>query len=82
MPDITPGKEEQFRRLQRSLAISDWVDRVIESTEPPAENAPVVLPAALRYAPPSRSLRARLASYVARLALSLDGEAARHAVTR
>ena len=82
MPDITPGKEEQFRRLQRSLAISDWVDRVIESTEPPAENAPADLPAALRYAPPSRSLRARFAARLTRLALRLDGEAARHAVTR
>ncbi len=31
--DVAPGKEEEFRYLARSLALSDWLDRLIEVTE-------------------------------------------------
>ena len=34
MLEITQGKEEEFRYLQRWLASSEWLDRLIESTEP------------------------------------------------
>jgi len=32
--EITPGKEEEFRHLRRWLASSEWLDRLVESTEP------------------------------------------------
>ncbi len=34
MVDVAPGKEEEFRYLERALALSDWLDRLIEATEP------------------------------------------------
>ncbi len=36
-----PGKEEEFRYLERALAISYWLDRLIEATEPPGQAEPV-----------------------------------------
>ena len=44
MVDVAPGKEEEFRYLERALALSDWLDRLIEATEPPGqpEHAPVL----------------------------------------
>jgi hypothetical protein len=80
VPDIAPGKEERFRRLQRSLAVSDWVDRVIEATEPSGDAAsqrPRGNPA-----PRPRGLRAGLAARLARLALTLDRRAAGDAFSR
>jgi hypothetical protein len=44
--EITPGKEEEFRHLQRWLASSEWLGRLIESTEP----VPVAFSEALRAA--------------------------------
>ncbi len=41
--DVAPGKEEQFRYLERVLALSDWLDRLIEATEPPGQSEPVPL---------------------------------------
>ena len=41
MFDVAPGKEEEFRYLERSLALSDWLDRLIEATEPPGQPEPV-----------------------------------------
>lgn len=40
---IAPGKEQEFRRLQGWLAVSNRLDRLIEATEPSgsAEEAPV-----------------------------------------
>ncbi len=35
MCDVAPGKEEEFRYLGRSLALSDWLDRLIDAMEPP-----------------------------------------------
>jgi hypothetical protein len=32
--EIAPGKEEEFRHLRRWLASSEWLDRLVESTEP------------------------------------------------
>jgi hypothetical protein len=47
MLKITPGKEEEFRYLQSWLAESEWLDRLVEATEPrepvPAEFAEAVL---------------------------------------
>ncbi len=40
MFDVAPGKEEEFRYLERSLALSDWLDRLIEVTEPPGQSEP------------------------------------------
>ncbi len=42
--DVEPGKEEEFRYLERALALSDWLDRLIEATEPicPPEPLPVL----------------------------------------
>ncbi len=39
--DVVPGKEEEFRYLERSLALSDWLDRLIEVTEPQGQSEPV-----------------------------------------
>lgn len=33
MLEITPGKEEEFRHLQRWMAGSEWLDRLIEASE-------------------------------------------------
>ncbi len=41
MFDVAPGKEEEFHYLERSLALSDWLDRLIEATEPPDQSEPV-----------------------------------------
>lgn len=41
MFDVAPGREEEFRYLQRALAVSDWLDRLIEATEPPGQSEPV-----------------------------------------
>ena len=41
MFDVAPGKEEEFRYLERALALSDWLDRLIEATEPPGQSEPV-----------------------------------------
>ncbi len=41
MFDVAPGKEEEFRYLERSLALSDWLDRLIEVTEPQGQSEPV-----------------------------------------
>ena len=38
---MAPGKEEEFHYLERSLALSDWLDRLIEATEPPDQSEPV-----------------------------------------
>lgn len=38
MLTIEPGKEEEFRYLQRSLMASEQVDRLIAATEPPGES--------------------------------------------
>ncbi len=35
--EIEPGREEEFRYLQRSLLASEQVDRLIAATEPPHE---------------------------------------------
>ena len=43
MFDVAPGKEEEFRYLERSLALSDWLDRLIEATEPTGQSEPVPL---------------------------------------
>ena len=40
MFDVAPGKEEEFRYLERSLALSDWLDRLIEVTEPQGQTEP------------------------------------------
>ncbi len=48
MFDVAPGKEEEFRYLERSLALSDWLDRLIEVTEPQGQTEP---PAALTAVP-------------------------------
>ncbi len=51
MFDVAPGKEEEFRYLERALALSDWLDRLIEVTEPPGQSQPVpVLTAVARRA--------------------------------
>ncbi len=39
--DVASGKEEEFRYLERALALSDWLDRLIEATEPPGQPEPV-----------------------------------------
>jgi hypothetical protein len=39
--DVAPGKEEEFRYLERALALSDWLDRLIEATEPTGQPEPV-----------------------------------------
>lgn len=36
MLEITPGKEEEFRYLQGWLAGSEWLDRLVEASEPQA----------------------------------------------
>ncbi len=41
MFDVAPGKEEEFRYLECSLALSDWLDRLIEATEPPHQTQPL-----------------------------------------
>ena len=41
MFDVAPGKEEEFRYLERALALSDWLDRLIEATESPGQSEPV-----------------------------------------
>ncbi|MCH7998612.1 MAG: hypothetical protein IIA91_03905 [Chloroflexi bacterium] len=41
MFDVAPGKEEEFRYLERALALSDWLDRLIEATEPLGQSEPV-----------------------------------------
>ncbi len=41
MFDVAPGKEEEFRYLERALALSDWLDRLIEATEPAGQPEPV-----------------------------------------
>ena len=41
MFDVAPGKEEEFRYLERALALSDWLDRLIEATEPTGQPEPV-----------------------------------------
>ena len=41
MFDVAPGKEEEFRYLERALALSDWLDRLIEATEPTGQSEPV-----------------------------------------
>ncbi len=41
MFDVAPGKEEEFRYLERALALSDWLARLIEATEPPGQSEPV-----------------------------------------
>lgn len=50
MVDIVRGKDEEYRYFSRWLAASDWLDRLIEATEPPDEPAlsepPPVLSAA------------------------------------
>jgi hypothetical protein len=39
--DVAPGKEEEFRYLERALALSDWLDRLIEATEPTGQPEPL-----------------------------------------
>ncbi len=43
MFDVTPGKEEEFRYLERALALSAWLDRLIEATEPIGQPEPVLV---------------------------------------
>ena len=43
MFDVAPGKEEEFRYLERSLALSDWLDRLIEATEPIGRPEPMLV---------------------------------------
>ena len=43
MFDVAPGKEEEFRYLERALALSDWLDRLIEATEPQGQPEPVLV---------------------------------------
>ncbi len=81
MFDVAPGKEEEFRYLERSLALSDWLDRLIEATERPEESAkPASTPAsvlsAAKAAGRPRGFRAGFASRLTRLALALHREAA------
>ena len=82
MFDVAPGKEEEFRYLERSLALSDWLDRLIEATERPEESAkPASTPASVFSAAAGvterpRGLRAGFASRLTRLALALHREAA------
>ncbi len=56
MFDVAPGKEEEFRYLGRSLALSDWLDRLIEVTEPPGQSEPAP---ALNAAPDPVSVSSR-----------------------
>lgn len=80
MFDVAPGKEEEFRYLERSLALSDRLDRLIEATEPspepalPPASASVIPTAAVARAP--SGLRAGFAARLVRLALILHREAA------
>ncbi len=82
MFDVAPGKEEEFRYLKRSLALSDRLDRLIEVTEPQGRTEPVSPPAAAPVTPASaagvrpRGLRAGFASRLARIALTLHRDAA------
>ena len=83
MPDVTPGREDEFDRLRGSLAISDWVDRVVESTERTDDGQLRHAPASVRpVAGPARprGLRAGFAAGLARLALSVHPQAAADAV--
>lgn len=86
MPDVTPGREDEFRRLRGSLAISDWVDRVVESTERTGDQPVRPALASLRSVRPiaeparPRGLRAGFAAGLARLALSVHPQAAADAV--
>ena len=87
MPDVTPGKEEEYRYLQRWLAASADLDRLIEATEPQERSRPALVPvpadsaAAVGAARP-RGLRAAFASHLARLAIALHPDAATGAVLR
>ncbi len=79
MVDVAPGKEEEFRYLERALALSDWLDRLIEATEPICQPEPVpVLTAApaAKAASRPRGFRAGFASRLTRLALALHRQAA------
>jgi hypothetical protein len=39
--DVASGKEEEFRYIERAQALSDWLDRLIEATEPTGQPEPV-----------------------------------------
>ncbi len=59
MFDVTPGKEEEFRYLERALALSDWLDRLIEATEPTGQPEPMpVLTTAPNLVPAGRQREA------------------------
>ncbi len=78
MFDIEPGKEEEFRYLQRSLALSDRLDRLIETTEPlgePEQASPPTFAPIAGAADRPRGFRAAFASRLARLAFALHREA-------
>ncbi len=78
VPEIEPGREEEFRYLQRWLAASAALDRLIEAAEPPGPPQPATAPAETlaQTAGAPRGLRARFAAGLAALAVALHPEAA------
>jgi len=80
MLEVEPGREEEFRYLQRWLTASAALDRLIEAAEPPGppQLATALAPAETlaQTAGAPRGLRARFAAGLAALAVALHPEAA------
>ncbi len=78
MFEVVPGKEEEFRYLQRWLAYSDRLDRLIEVGEPEGEAQPVPepMPIISAAADSPHGIRAAFASRLTRIAIALHREAA------
>jgi hypothetical protein len=86
MSNVASGKEDDYRYLRSWLAASDWLDRLIEATEPHRDGvaAPASAPVSTvaQSASRPRGFRAGCAARLARLALALNREAAAGAVLR
>ena len=57
MLTIEPGKEEEFRYVQRSLMASEQVNRLIAATEPPGESQRPTAPQAATAGPAQAKAR-------------------------
>ena len=82
MPDLSPGREEETRRLQRWLAFSERLDRLIDASEPPAATVPATTVLASAPVLEARGARARVAVGLALVAVALHREAAASTVAR